>query len=133
MFLSEFYARCTRGFPNRVSNCHLGCRRLVLQLIFALLGLRNGLFLMFHTAHPGAGEEDLEEQLESASHLFLTGTFGIACILGPYYFNFLAWRALKFRMHKNYIFFYIIELLLVDILFGACTAVPCACVGVDST
>lgn len=93
-------------------------RRLVMQLIFALLGLRNGLFVMFHTVHPGAGEDDLEEQLECASHLYLTGTFGIASLAGPYYLEFLAWRALKFRMHKNYMFYYIIELLLVDILFG---------------
>ena len=81
----------------------------------ALLCLRNLLFLLKNYSRPN--DDELEEELEGASHLFVTGPFGIFCLIAPFYWQYLAWRALKFRMHKSYGFYFVTELLLVDVLF----------------
>ena len=84
--------------------------RLALQGILALTCLRNGIFLMHNYSRPN--DEDLELELQCASHLYVTGTFGF--IVGPFYWDFLAWRALKFRMHPTYMFYFTVEFLLED-------------------
>ena len=90
-------------------------RRLALQVMLALLSLRNLLFLIMNYSRPN--DEEAEIELQGASHLFVSGSFGVFCVLAPFYWQFLAWRALKYRMHKSYTFYFIAELMLVDVLF----------------
>jgi hypothetical protein len=47
---------------------------MALQLLLMTIGVRNGLFLLTHYSRQ---DEDLEEDMQCASHLFLTGM----CIL----------------------------------------------------
>jgi hypothetical protein len=85
----------------------------------ATICIRNGLYLLFNSTKPR--DEDSEPLLESASHLFLTGTFGWIIAIAPFYWEFISWRALRFRMQPTFFFYFMADLMLVDVLF--CTRV----------
>jgi hypothetical protein len=66
----------------------------------------------------------MEADMRSASHVHLSGIFGWTILCVPFYWQFAAWRALRFRNTKQFFFFETLAWLLNDLFFRNVVAKP---------
>jgi hypothetical protein len=87
--------------------------------IHTLLGLRNGLTVMMRSSSVSLTDDE-KEQLEHASHVYLHSIVGFTILAGPFYWQWISWRALFYRAREAYIKSEVTYWLLCDVLYGEC-------------